>query len=223
MTVVATHRTDAQVKEDVEIELTWRPEIDAASIGVAAHDGTVLLTGEVPDYSQLVAVKDAVLRVRGVQAIVNELTVPNPEGSPTEQQLGENVAHALAIAVDVPKGVQAEVRQGTVILTGEVAFDVQRRAAKRAVRSIRGVRSVDNRIQLRRKASADDAAARIESALRRNAILDAHSIHVSLEGDVLTLAGEVRSWAERREAGRAAAASPHVARVDNHLIVQPLG
>lgn len=222
MTTTTARRTDEQLKTDIEHELEWRPEIDEAAIGVAVENGTVVLSGQVRDYAQRLAVKDAVLRVRGVVALVNDLRIAESEDASTAWDLAGEVRHALDAAVDVPEGVQAQVEEGTVILTGQVEFDVQRRATARAVRFLRGVKGVDNRIQLRRRPSAPDAVERIVNALRRNAIVDAQHIDVRLDGDTLILDGVTRSWAERYEAAVAAAASPHVARVENNIVVHPL-
>jgi len=44
--------SDAVLKQDVEEELAWRPEIDSDHIGIAAHNGIVTLKGYVPTYVQ---------------------------------------------------------------------------------------------------------------------------------------------------------------------------
>lgn len=221
MTTAVVRDRDQRLKTDVEEELAWRPEIDAARIVVVVEEGTVVLSGEVRDYAERVAVKDAVLRVRGVVALVDDLFMAEPEDPPDDQALAAAVRDALDAAGDVPTGVHADVQHGTVVLTGQVAFDVERRAAKHVVRFLRGVRAVDNRIEVARKPSAADAVTRIENALRRNAIVDAHRITVRLDGDTLILGGTARSWAERAQAAESAAASPHVAHVDNNIVVHP--
>jgi osmotically-inducible protein OsmY len=37
-------KTDAQLNKDVVTELEWEPSVNAAHVGVAVHDGVVLLT-----------------------------------------------------------------------------------------------------------------------------------------------------------------------------------
>ncbi|MBN9190877.1 MAG: BON domain-containing protein, partial [Microbacterium sp.] len=69
--------------------------------------------------------------------------------------------------------------------------------------------------------SAEDAEERIKKAITRNAQLDATSIEVSAKGNTVTLTGSVASWAERRQAERAAWASPHVTDVVNRIQVRP--
>jgi osmotically-inducible protein OsmY len=60
---------------------------------------------------------------------------------------------------------------------------------------------------------------KIEKVLVRNAETDAANIHVATDGGKVTLSGNVHSWSERDEVGRAAWAAPGVHQVQNDLIV----
>lgn len=219
---VTTHAsTDRDIHAAVEAELDWTPDVDAAGIGVAVAEGVVTLTGEVEFYSQRTAAKRAALRVRDVTAVVNDITVrPEPRSSVSEAEIGKAVDYALRSTTNVPESVKAEIEGHAVTLTGQVKWDFQRRAAARAVEHLHGVTSVDNRITLTPRVSAADTKQRIESAILRNAMLDASSIDVVVAGDKVTLSGQVRSWAERRQADLAAWSSPHVSEVYNHILVR---
>jgi osmotically-inducible protein OsmY len=59
----------------------------------------------------------------------------------------------------------------------------------------------------------------IEEALRRSAEVDASRIEVSGDQGTVILNGTVSSWAEKREAERAAWAAPGVSKVESHLVV----
>lgn len=219
MSAIAT-RTDTDLKVDVLDELNWTPDVDAANIGVAVKDGTVSLSGEVDKYSARLAARRAALRVRGVVTVIDEMTVRPVSGSPvTETEIAEEVQRALKWTSDVPDTVKAEINGHQVTLTGQVDWDFQRRAARRAVQYLHGVYMVINLITLHSRASASDTEARIASALKRNAELDAAAIHVSVTGNKVILTGNVRSWAEKRQAEFAAWASPHVNEVDNRIQV----
>lgn len=221
MSTAILTRSDHDIQTDVQDELEWTPDVDAAGIGVAVDDSTVTLSGEVDDYAERTAAKRAALRVRGVSTVVDALTVhPTATTTVTETDIAKEVERALKWATNVPDSVKAELIGHNVILTGEVQWDFQRQAAKAAVRYLRGVYTVNNMITLRARPSATDAVERIKNALVRNAQLDASHIAVTVAGNSATLTGNVRSWAEKKQAGAAAWASPHVTDVDNRLVVQ---
>lgn len=221
MSTATVTRSDHDIQTAVQDELEWTPDVDAAGIGVAVEDGAVTLSGEVDDYSERLAAKRAALRVRGVSTVVNDLTVhPKSAATVTETDIAKEVERALKWATNVPDSVKAEITGHDVTLTGQVQWDFQRQAAKRAVRYLRGVYTVNNMITLTARPSAADAQERIKNALVRNAQLDANHITVTVTGNKATLTGHVRSWAEKEQAGFAAWASPHVTDVANNLVVR---
>lgn len=215
--------TDADIQSAVQAELDWTPEVDAAGIGVAVQEGTVTLSGEVRTTAEQVAAKKAALRVRGVIALVDQLRV-HPGGSgvaSTDLDVAKEVDHALRAAANVPDSIQAEIHLHHVTLTGHAQWDYQRHAAMRAVEHLRGVYSVSDTITLVPRAPSEDAAAGIARALLRNAQLDAASIRVTVDGTKAVLTGTVSSWAQKRQAEKAAWASLHVSEVENLIAVRP--
>jgi osmotically-inducible protein OsmY len=142
--------TDRDIQQSVEDELTWTPELDATTIGVSVNDGVITLAGEVRSLAEKIAATKATLRVHGVSVLVDEITVPDGISGPRhDAAIGKAVLHALSWADYVPRdSVDAEVRHGSVTLTGTVDWDYQREAARRAVASLAGVRVIDNQIEL---------------------------------------------------------------------------
>ncbi len=213
---------DLDVQALVSEELEWTPDVDAAGIGVAVENGTVALSGEVDSYAERLAARRAALRVRGVRAVVDHLTVhPKAAWPVTETDIAKQVERALTGASNVPATVKAEIHQHSVTLVGEVDWDFQRLAAQRAVQYLRGVHTVHNMISLKSRPSAPDTQERITNALTRNAQLDAKQIRVIVSGSKVILTGTVKSWAQRTQAGHAAWSSPHVSDVDNQITVRP--
>ncbi|GGC89129.1 ornithine aminotransferase [Tersicoccus solisilvae] len=213
--------SDLAVQTAVQEEFEWTPEIaDAASIGVAVEDGAVMLSGEVRTFAEWSAVKRAALRVRGVVTIVDDITIhPSGPWAESEPDIAKQIRRALRGSAMVPETVKAEIHGHDVVLLGEVDWDYQRQAAKRAIRDLRGVKSVTSMITLSDRPSSEDAEERIRNAITRNALLDAHHINVEMDGTRAVLHGTVRSWAEKRQAEQAAWASPHVTEVDNCIMV----
>lgn len=64
-----------------------------------------------------------------------------------------------------------------------------------------------------------DTEENIRQAMIRNVTFDADRVHVTVAENTVTLTGNVRSFAERKQAATAAWASPHVSQVVNDIII----
>jgi osmotically-inducible protein OsmY len=220
MAIATLSEIDTRIRDLVTRELEWDAAVDASAIGVAAQDGTVTLTGYVDTYLCKLAAERAAKRVRGVRAVANEIEV-RPKVGRTDPDIARDVVRSLELRSTVPDNVQATVHHGYVTLTGETMWEFQRRDAEKAVRHIRGVRGVVNRICLAPMSAARDVRHRIVEALHRNADLDARHVTAHAAGDVVTLTGHVGTWLQRDLAERAAAEAPGIRRVDNQITVDP--
>jgi osmotically-inducible protein OsmY len=84
---------------------------------------------------------------------------------------------------------------------------------------LRGVKTVSNQIIVKPSVKPQDVKSKIESALQRNAMLDARRIKVETESSKVILSGFVSSRAEKDQARRAAWAAPGVTDVEDSIII----
>jgi osmotically-inducible protein OsmY len=216
-------RTLEELRQDVVDELAWDTSLDAPGIGVAVHDSAVTLTGHVRSYAEKRAAEKAAKRVHGVIAVANDLEVRLPGTLQRDDtDIATAVASALKWSAPVPTVVSASVEHGWVMLSGEVDWAYQRRAAENAVRDLAGVRGISNQIQVKPRAVPKDVKNQIQKAFHRSAQIDANHVSVAVSGSKVTLAGTVRSWSERTEAEHAARAAAGVTEVDNKLHVSSM-
>jgi osmotically-inducible protein OsmY len=214
-------RSDNDIKRDVELELRWDPDVDSDDIGVSVKDGVVTLTGFVRSYSAKFEAERDAKRVSGVTAVANDLEVrlPSSDERPDPEIAREAVA---AIKSQLPysyEHITPVVNNGWVNLEGEVEWNYQKEFAERAVRRIKGVKGVSNLIHIKPRVAPSEIKRKIEEALKRRAELEANEITVEANGSEVILRGKVRTWAERKEAERAAWQAPGVTKVDNRLTV----
>ena len=212
---------DRRLQEQVLAALEREPGLDAAQVGVSAHDGVVTLQGIVPTFRQKWLAERAARHLPSVRAVANDLEVARPD-----LMIDAVVAQAVADAIErdpaVPTGrVKATVRHGWVTLTGTTSWPFQRAAAERAVAQVLGVKGISNSIGVEPQLSVGALRTRIEAALRMAAEIEAHGITVETHEGTVVLSGVVHSASEREAAERAALAHPGVSRVDDQLIVTP--
>lgn len=216
----AQQRTDADLKEAVADELDWTPSINSTQIGVAVDHGAVTLSGEVNTYPEKLSAEKAALRVHGVTAVAEEVKVRDAWGATNDSDIAREASEALERTVDVPAdSVKAVVQDHCITLSGPVTWHYQREAAERAVRYLRGVSGVDNKVTIKPTISTDGLKTKISAAFVRNAQLEGKNITVSADAGVVTLDGTVHTAAERRQANFVAWSAPGVTGVTNHLQV----
>jgi len=213
--------SDKTLRQAVIDELEWDPSFNAQHIGVAVEDGVVTLTGHVAGYIERLAAEKAVKRVKGVRAIAEEIEVRFPSDKKTsDDQIARRALDVIAWDSTIPKDkIQIKVQNGFVTLTGEVDWFYQRDDAEAAVRKLTGVKGLSNEIKVKPQVRGTDIKQRIETALKRNAEVEADAIKVTVQDGRVILDGKVKAWYERELAERTAWSAPGVVSVEDRISI----
>jgi osmotically-inducible protein OsmY len=214
--------TDKQIQQGVFAALA--PRFGSTEIGIAVQDGVVTLCGYVASQRQSHFAEETARQVYGVKAVVNALiSPPSAMTRLSDVEIALETVWALeAHNIVVPtKRLQMTVRDGWIILEGEVDRSDQRDVAEAVVLCQPGVRGITNLIAVRPQVSAVEVRHEIEETLLLNAERDAQRISVDTEDSKVILKGGVRAWTEREDAERAAWRAPGVTEVENRILVVP--
>jgi osmotically-inducible protein OsmY len=151
---------DTRLVRDVLEELQREPRLEGAWIEVEAQDGIVTLSGCVPVYAQVFTAEGAAKRVPGVRAVANQIAFEPVGGPRSGTEIAVAATDALRAEEAVPSDrIQVTVRDGWIILEGDVDSPSEKEAADRAVRRLIGARGVTYSILVQPAARTPIAAA----------------------------------------------------------------
>ena len=91
---------DAMLKNDIISALEWEPAIDFGTAGVSVIEGLVTLFGRVGSMPQRDAVERAVLRVRGVATVTNEIEVAAQRSRRYHGRQRRSIQRRLGLSMD---------------------------------------------------------------------------------------------------------------------------
>lgn len=215
-------KSNEDLQKDVQNAIKWEPLLNAAEIGVTAKDGVVTLSGIVDSYSKKLEAESATKSVTGVKAVVEKIEIKfGSSWNKNDNEIATEVLNAFKFNWEVPSDkVKVNVENGWVTLEGELEWNYQKEAAKKAISTLMGVKGVSNNITI--KSETHDAIEKddIEYALERNSSTDDEGISVKVSGNKVILNGTVHSFYQRDEAERIAWNAPGVWNVDNQLVIE---
>ncbi len=213
--------TDRHLQKAVMTELAWDPRVEAAHIGVVAHDGIVTLTGHVATGAEKQAAEAIAARVRDCKGVADEMTVRLASSAIRgDEEIAAAIANRLEWNAAVPTGaIHPAVQNGWVTLSGEVDWHFQKEDAEHDVRQLMGVSGVTNRVTIKPRVDVSEVADDIRAALHRSWFFDPDTIAVSAVGGKVTLSGTAPSLHDRRVAERAAWAAGGTVDVANLITI----
>lgn len=141
--------TDSDLREAVVNLLESKLTRAAANINVATEKGIVTLTGFVRNADEKFAAERAVKEALGVKAVADDIEI-KPSYERTDTEIARDVLRTFQFNVCLPQDrIKVTVRDRQVILEGSVHWQFQRMIAQAAVRSLHGIKSITNNIEVR--------------------------------------------------------------------------
>jgi osmotically-inducible protein OsmY len=120
-------------------ELEDDPEVAAKHISVTANDGAIALAGHVVAVHEKHAAVRAAERVPAVRAVADDIEVRDPSlHERADDEIAGEIAHLRRWGDEIPDSVGVQVRDGRVILHGQVESASQRDAAENEVHPLTG-------------------------------------------------------------------------------------
>jgi osmotically-inducible protein OsmY len=201
MAKVSPKMTDASITDAVSDALFLKHGVPGYVIDVHSNEGIVTLSGTVNN----IMAKERAVRVaetvKGVRGVVDRVQIADTGRSDAEVR--EDVRSALRVdpATDSWE-ITADVNSGIVTLKGTVESWQEKQLAAKVAKSVRGVRGLNNKIDIDYPMMRTDSEIRAEvvQALRWDALVDDALIDVRVESEKVTLRGTVGSAAEKRQA-----------------------
>lgn len=239
--------SDSEIADAIQQAARCEPRLSDAKLQVAVHEAVAILSGSVTTYGARIAAKELARHTFGVLRVEDRLMV-EPSNTQADSITASYVRSALLWDpyTDSQK-VQVDAQGGRVTLSGSVDTSFQRAHARHIAGSIRGVKDVVDKLQVRREdvayfyspylvpyapyseargpapSDAQRSDAQIAKDIRRqltwSPFIDTEEVKVDVQGGRAILTGAVDSLSERIHATTKAYAGGAVT-VDNRLSVE---
>ena len=177
-------------------KLNFEPRLDATNITVSVqgdHD-IIVLGGKVSSYNEKFIAEKTVKSLAHVKSVANEIEVDlAAKYKKSDVDIAKDVTHALKSAISIPtQRIQSVVKDGVVILSGEVDWNFQKQNAFNIIQNLTGIKFIINTISVKPSVEidTDKVKARIISEFERHARLDADKIEIIVDGSKVILKGK---------------------------------
>ena len=212
-------------KADVISQLSSDSRLNDAHIRVDVSDGTVVLSGTVPTYSDRQGAEEDAYAIPGVRSVENRLKVRFPAGVkiPSDQEIARNITNVLKMSPNVDAArIRVSVLDGVVTLTGLVHSSWQKDNAGQLAENVTGVMAVDNRLRVEPATAVQDRLIEkdIRNSLARSVSVNADNVVILVKDGIVTLKGTVDNYHAYRTVRDIANYTSGVVRVNNELVVK---
>lgn len=189
---------DSLITIAVEDEIGHHPEIASHYIDASTKGGIVVLSGNTESLLSKERAAEIASQVKGVNAVVNQIVVVSQ--TLPDNELKKRIEGGLYNdPVTNSWDIDVQVSNGEVTLKGVVDSWQQVEFAEDVVKSIQGVKNVNNQLifHIEEKRPDEQILLEIERIYLADALLDHSLIKVDVENGKVTLTGVVGSLPEK--------------------------
>lgn len=224
--------TDQRVVSAAKETYVFKHYLKDDGIKTVSKDGVVTLTGTVAKASHKSLAQDTVEGLSGVKIVENQLEVTEESPEHSDLWIALNVRSVLLFHRNV-RGTEIDVsvRNGNVILSGEVSSHAKKELTIKHVNDIHNLRGVTSVITVATVGGVqgenvdekiDDASitAMVKFLLMSQRVTGTPEAQVETKNGVVTLGGIARNTSEKRMVTRIAADTTGVTSVVNHMTIE---
>jgi osmotically-inducible protein OsmY len=220
-------QTDPNLLAEVTNKALNKPNLK--DVKATAHGGVITLAGTVPLFSLKQEADKRTHKIKGVQAVSNEIQVAgsNLSDSVLEAKLVKAISYDRVGYGTTPfNAISVRVQDGTATLSGHAYGPVDASSALALAASTPGVKNVVNEVRVDPLSMMDDRS-RLQlfrtiygfPTLSKYAVDPAKPIRISVQNGNVTLYGVVNSQMDKDVAGIRANSVPGIFKVTNDLKV----
>ncbi|NBC82185.1 MAG: BON domain-containing protein [Bacteroidetes bacterium] len=192
---------DQEITMAINNELMFTASVPAYMVDVATKNGIVTLTGTTNNILAKERAVKVAQSIKGVRGVVNNLEVDPPLRSDYALEKDVNEALLYDPATDSYE-INTKVKNGVVSLDGTVQSWQEKELAAHVVKSVKGVKQLENNIIVNYTSNRKDYEIQkeIEQALQNDVRVDDALIEVEVNDGHVNLEGAVGSASEREQA-----------------------
>lgn len=216
---------DELIKSNVFDELQWDNRLDSSEIKIVVDNGSVVLSGYVPNFTAKNAALTDARGIPGVLGVEDELEMRQPDEVtiPKDEDIQEAIQKKFEDSADLfSQKLEASSDNGWVTLEGTVDAYWKKEQAESDVYRVKGVLGVKNSIAVAASGEIEDEeiAKEIVNALKRNREIEPDNIEVVVENNHVTLSGTIKSDDARSQIKKAAMFTDNVQALKDNLIIK---
>ncbi len=209
---------DDEISGDINAAFAASPRIHSTEIRIRTINGRVLLQGVVETLEEKLAAEETAVRVQGVRAIENDLTV-SADKDLSDLRIERMAQKALDDAGMADIGVRVEA--GNAFLMGRILDVDTKERARDIVSQVEGVRDIFSELEIAAGEPVDDIAIadNVAEALSDDPRIVFYNLDVRSDDGHVVVLGEADSQDQIETATQVAEAVPGVKSVENMMTV----